>query len=116
MKIVSRPRVKQDCEDIVLKSIEQLYMPGWQGPSYTVPTLMQYDAATKLIMRTLLIANTIGDFTMQQPKELSSSTYQNEQWLQNVGFTGDGKNWYTLELRYRFSREAPEGKTHILVY
>jgi hypothetical protein len=68
----------------------------------------------RLILVTLCKANVLSDMKLQHPVETADSTFANEKWVQRIGFTGDGKNWYTLELNFNFRREAPEGNTPVV--
>ncbi len=106
MKLTSRPAVKQDCEDIVLQSLKQLYLPGRTLPGYITPSLADYGNAVHLIMGTLQRAGTIKTFQVKDPQELAGSTYTEEKWKQSISFSGDGKHSYTVRLDYNFKRAA----------
>ena len=106
MKIVSRPKVKQECEPIVLESLNQLFRvnAGDLQPMFAVPSLAQYGLMLKIIFGTLHTAKVLKEFRIDTPLESSKSTYENEKWMQLVHFSGDGKEWYAVKLGYEFRR------------
>jgi hypothetical protein len=107
MKILSRPSKQQPCEDIVLASIKQLYDANSVNNSdLTCITLAQYQFMVNLVLGTLQHANVIKSYHSMNPVERPDSTYLNELWEHRIGFTGDGKEWYTLQLDYNFTRTS----------
>lgn len=103
MKVLSRPSKTQPCEDVVLDSIKRLYgaNTGMVGQYFGIN---QYEYMVKLVFNTLHRAKIVHDFRTQRPIMKPTSTFELEEWTQIVGFTGDGKEWYTLELAFTFRR------------
>lgn len=104
MKILSRPSKAQPCEDVVLDSIKHLYNANagqMQGQYFG---LNQYVYMVRLVFNTLERAKVVHSCHLKPPIMKQSSTFEVEEWTMIAGFTGDGKEWYTLELAFTFRR------------
>jgi hypothetical protein len=108
MKILSRPPVKQACEDIVRDSLQVLCkVRDKTEPMHHTPSLMEYCRSAEDIMHTLQVAEVLKTYYVGEPKETANSTYKNEEWVLHIGFSSDNGAGYTAELRFNFRREVP---------
>lgn len=116
MKILSRPKVEQQCGDVVKRSIETLYRANINrvGPFFSTPSLQQYVESVKMIMTVLNIAGVIKHTHVYDPREVAGSTYENEQWSVIIEFSELDKptdraelakfEFYRFKLDFKFTR------------
>jgi len=116
MKILSRPPVKQPCEDIVLNALRPLYtmsassFGGHKGSAsnYIPLSLPQFSLIIGAIFHTLMSAKVLTDYKISAPVETKDSTYEKEEWVLIVRFTDDPAraSGYVVDLRFTFTRAS----------
>lgn len=111
MKILSRPKIKQPCEEIVQRSLQKLM---YRGHHHNVPELPYYESAIELVLNTLGHAKVLTNYRVYAPQETTHSTYGNPEWVIKIFFTDEphsedykeSSSGYVAALKFKFTRQV----------
>lgn len=108
MKIVSRPAVKQNCKDIVQKSLLRMIVGPNKitNPLQVIQTMPGFEKEINLIFNALSVAGVLTSYKIEQARETKNSTYEHEEWMVRIHFTDDPtyKVGYVADLHFKFNR------------